>query len=102
MAYTDIYTAATSEESVLRQQIAVAMFKAAVDIINEDEGTENHYNRLAWARKVTNSNSAPVDEAEKWIWKVLENSTIQAAPTTSSDNDVTFAVNSIISYIVQQ
>ena len=102
MAFTDIYTAATSADSVLRQQIAVAMFKTAVDIINEDPSTANHYNRLAWARKVTNSNSAPVTEAEKWIWKVLENSTIQAAPTTSTDNDVQFAVNSIISYIVQQ
>jgi len=102
MAYTDIYTAATTTDSVLHQQIAVAMFKAAVDIVNEDVGTANHYNRLVWAKKVLGSNTAPVTEAQKWAWKVLENATIQAAPTESSDNDVQFAVNSIISYVVQQ
>ena len=102
MAYTDIYTAATNDASVLRKQVAVAIFQAAVDIINEDPATANHGNRLVWARRVTASNTAPVIEAERWIWKVLENATIQAATETSTDNDVQFAVNSILGYIVQQ
>jgi len=100
MAYTDIYTAATTSDHVLRKQIAVAMFSAAVDIINEAESTANHYNRLAWAKKVVSSNSAPLTEAEKWIWKVLENATIQASPAAAEDNDVQFVVNSILPYIV--
>ena len=100
MAYTDIYTAAVAEDSVLRKQIAVAMFKAAVDIINEDVSYENHYNRLVWARKILASNSAPITEAEKWIWRVLENATIQANPATATDSDVQFVINSILSYIV--
>lgn len=100
MAYTDIYTAATNEASTLRQKIAVAMFKAAVDIVNEDPSYDNHYNRLVWARKVLANNSAPVTEAERWIWRVLENTTIQADPANAVDNDVQFVVNSILSYIV--
>ena len=96
MAYTDIYTAATDDTHVLRKQVSVAIHKAAVDVINEDSGTDNHANRITWARKVTSSNMSPVTEAERWIWKVLENATIQAAPTTSTDNDVQFVVNSIV------
>jgi hypothetical protein len=102
MAYVDIYTAATAEDAVLRKQVAVGFFKAAVDIINEDPATANHYNRLAWARRVTDSNSGPMTEAARWIWKVLENVTIQAAPNEATDNDVQFVINSIIGYIVQQ
>ena len=102
MAYTDIYTAATDEAATLRKQVAVAFFKSAVDILNEDSATVNHYNRLAWARKVTDSNTAPMSEAARWIWKVLENASIQASPTTATDNDVQFVVNSILGYIVQQ
>jgi hypothetical protein len=95
MAYTDIYTAATDDTHVLRKQIAVAMQKAATDIINEDAGTANHANRLAWARRCINSNEGPIRMAERWIWKVLENATIQAAPAESTDNDVQFVVNSL-------
>lgn len=96
MAYTDIYTAATDGTHVLRKQVAVAMHSAAVDVINEDEATENHSNRLVWARRVTQGNSGPLDMAERWIWKVLENATIQASPDTATDNDVQFVVNSIV------
>ena len=77
MAFTDIYS-------------------AAGDVINEAESVENHANRLAWARKVTQGASSPVTEAERWIWSVLENATIQAAPTEATDNDVQFVVNSLV------
>ena len=96
MAYTDIHAAATDENHVLRKQTAVAIHKAAVDVVNEDAGTTNHSNRLTWARKVLGTGSGPTNEAAAWIWKVLENATIQAAPDTSSDNDVQFQVNSMV------
>jgi hypothetical protein len=102
MAYIDIYTAATAVDSVLLKQVTVALFKAAVDIIGESAGTANHANRIVWAKKVTGSADTLKSEASRWIWKVLENTTIQAAPTTSPDNDIQFAVNSILDYVVQQ
>jgi hypothetical protein len=102
MAYVDIYTAATAADSVLLKQVTVGLFKSAVDILNEDAGTANHANRVVWARKATASSEALQAEAERWVWKVLENTTIQSAPTTSPDNDIQFAVNSILDYIVQQ
>jgi hypothetical protein len=96
MAYTDIYTAATDPDHVLRKQVAVAMHDTAVDVINEDPETENHANRLVWARRTTQDNAGPVSMAERWIWKVLENATIQSDPTGATDNDVQFVVNSIV------
>lgn len=102
MAYTDIYAAAVNVSGVLMQQVTVAMFQAAVDIVNEDPSTPNHDNRLVWARKATDSVGSLQIEAQRWIWKVLENASIQAAPEASSDNDVQFVVNSIIPYIVQR
>jgi hypothetical protein len=96
MAYTDIYTAATDEAHVLRKQVAVALHKAAKDVVNESPETGNHGNRLAWARKVTQGVNAPVSESERWIWAVLENATIQASPATATDSDVQFVVNSLV------
>lgn len=96
MAYTDIYAAATDDTHVLRKQTAVAMHKAAVDVVNESPGTANHSNRLTWARKVLDSPEGPVTEAGAWIWKVLENATIQADPLNAADNDVQFVVNGMV------
>jgi hypothetical protein len=96
MAFTDIYTAATSADSTLIKQMAVAIHQAAQDVLNEDSGTENHANRLIWARRVTKSNDAPVTEAKRWVWAALENATLQAAPQTSTDNDVAFVVGGLV------
>ena len=98
MAYTDIYNAATVADHVLRKQVAVALAKAAVDIQNEDPATANHSQRLSWARKAADD---PVAWAEKAIWIVLENATIQAAPTTTTDSDVQFVVNSAVSSLMR-
>jgi hypothetical protein len=102
MAYTDIYTAATDDTHVLRKLVAVAMHKAAQDVINEDAETANHNNRLVWARKVTQGADAPVTEAARWIWAVLENATIQAAPTEAADNDVQFVVNALVNVMANR
>ncbi|MFZ5829119.1 MAG: hypothetical protein ACOY3P_03490 [Planctomycetota bacterium] len=93
MAYIDIYAAATVADHVLRQQTAVALHKAAVDILNESAATEDHAQRMAWARRVL---ADPVGWSERAIWKVLENATIQSAPAEATDNDVQFVVNSLV------
>ena len=96
MAYIDIYSAATVADHILRKQTAVALHKAAVDVMNEDPATAEHSQRMAWARRVL---ADPEGWAAKVIWKVLENATIQAAPTTTTDGDVQFMVNSLVNSI---
>ena len=96
MAYVDIYAAATDSTGTLIKQVSVAMHKAAVDVTNEDPGAANHANRLRWAETTLASNSGPVNAAQRWIWKVLENATIQANPATATDSDCQFVVNSIV------
>lgn len=96
MAYSDIYNAATVADHSLRKQIAVAIHKAAVDVGNEAENTANHANRLHWANQVLANNEGPQQMAGRWIWKVLENATIQSAPAAATDSDVQFVVNSIV------
>lgn len=98
MAYIDIYAAATDVTHSLRKQVAVALHKAAVDILNESAATEDHAQRMAWARRAL---ADPVGWAERSIWKVLENATIQAEPAAATDNDVQFVVNSIVSSLMR-
>jgi len=95
MAYVDIYDSATTPDHILRKQFSVAIHNCAVDILNEDPSTENHANRIQWAKKVTQENNSPVLEAERWVWKLLENATIQSDPLNASDNDVQFVANSL-------
>lgn len=96
MAYTDIYAAATDSDHVLRKQVTVACQKAATDILNEAPATENHAQRMQWARKVLRASGGTVAEAERMIWEVLTNASIQANPTGATDNDVQFVVNGLV------
>ena len=98
MAYIDIYGAATAADSTLKKQTSVAIAKAATDILNESDATENHNQRLSWARR---AQADPIGWADKAIWKVLENATIQSAPEAATDSDVQFVVNSIIPWMMK-
>ena len=96
--YTDIHDAATDPAHVLRKQVATALFKTAGDVMNESDATEDHPQRLAWARRVI---ADPVSWAEATIWLVLQNATIQAAPTTSTDDAVQFVTNGLVSSLMK-
>jgi hypothetical protein len=98
MAYTDIYTAATDAAHILRKQVAIGLYKAAIDIMNESASTADHAQRVAWSRRVI---SDPLGWSEKAIWKVLENPTIKASPTTALDSDVQFVCNSLVSSLMK-
>ena len=93
MAYVDIYDAATVADSTLRKKIAVALHKAASDIAVESPATENHSQRLAWARDVFKN---PVAWSERVVWIVMQNATVAANPGAATDNDVQFVINSNI------
>lgn len=98
MAYVDIYGAATVSDSTLRQKVAVGLYKAAIDVLNEAPETEDHSQRMAWARRVI---ADPLGWAAKAIWKVLENATIQADPTAATDSDVQFVCNALVASLMK-
>lgn len=95
MAYVDLYNTLIGDvgDEVLWRQAFVAVLKAAADIRNEDVGTSNHTNRLLWAQEVEQDPAAKVREMK---YRIMENATIQAAPTSATDNDVQFVINSLI------
>ena len=97
MTYSDIYDQAVAESTALKKKTAVALHKAAVDIINEDTGTALHNDRLTLANRIVGN---PVAWADKVIWKVMENATIAADPAAATDSDVQFVVNSLINTIL--
>ena len=79
----------------LRNRIVAACWIAAEGIRNEDAATENHANRLAWARRVF---ADPGDGPDllKVFRAVLMNSTIRAAGEAATDNDIQSAVNGLV------
>lgn len=77
----------------LKNRVASAIAKAAQDVLNEDPGTTNHANRVIWA------NSALLDArsvAERMMWGVVGNATIQTSGEASTDNDIQFVINGLI------
>jgi len=77
----------------LRNRVAAAVAKAAMDVLNEDSGTTNHANRVIWAKDaLVNADSV----ATRMMWGVLGNATIQSNGEASSDNDVQYVVNGLI------
>lgn len=98
-AYTTIYGAATDAAGNLVKQVAVAINQAATNVLNEDPGSvPNHGQRLEWAQRIKNVEGGlgPVDAAKRWIWSVLENTTIAADPVSALDTDVQFVVNGLV------
>lgn len=101
-AYTTSYSIRYQIPS-LQQQMEVATVTAAEDIQNEDAGTADHANRLAWANWVAKNSSVA------WLafsWPVSLNATIQASVEADSsgssvkDSDVQFCVNSNLTAVI--
>jgi hypothetical protein len=100
--YTASYAARYRIPSLL-EQIEVAAIKAATDIFNEDPGTADHANRMAWANFVNKSSPTVV---ASFAWPVAMNPSIQAAiaadpsGSTVTDNDVQFVVNANLDAVI--
>ena len=86
---------ATVADHVLWKQCYVAIIDAANDIRNEAENYTNHANRLKWALEAEQDAEEKVNEMK---YRVLQNASIAVAPTTSSDSDVQWVINSLIDY----
>jgi hypothetical protein len=99
MTLAEVYSWATdtTRNATLKQQIASALAVAAVNVLAESGNTDYHLLRAAWAKSVLASSDAPLELANKYIWGVLGNPSIQASLESSgavSDSDLQFTVNS--------
>jgi hypothetical protein len=94
MAYTNIYNLRYNTTSVLKAKVTVALAKAAFDILNEDPATNNHAQRIKWARRTLTSDTRLI--ADEVMWAVLSNATIAAAGDAALDTDVQFVVNGLV------
>ena len=92
---TDIYNLRGS--GALKARVTAAIAKAAQDIINEAPDTASHAARLVWAKE---SLLHADDAAEKMMWAVVGNASIQATGEACTDNDVQFVVNSNVNQFI--
>lgn len=87
----------------LQQQAEFAVVTAADQIKNEDPGTPDHANRVAWAAYIDTSSAAGY---WAFMWPLAMNPSIQAAVTADpsgasvTDNDVQFVVNSNLDFVI--
>lgn len=85
-----------SQDTDLRQRIAVALAAAAVDVMAEDDATEGHAARKAWALTVLpDAHGAAV----RYAPAVMTNPSLAAQsadPSKISDSDLQFTVNSLV------
>ncbi len=78
-------------DSGLRNKVTTALARRAQVILGEDAQTENHANRLIWAKRILAGETQ--SEAEKFMWPIIGLGTISSA---SSDNDLLWAVDQFI------
>ena len=74
---------------LLRQRFRAARIKAAWNVVNEDAQTANHAARLVWAGKILANYETDLDVEYRWF---CSNSTVQASPNTTTDNDLDYVV----------
>ncbi len=92
MTYSAIYAAST--DTTFQGRCAVALWKAAQDILAEDAQTPNHAQRVNWARTAL-AGRLEITPQQLAV-QVLRNPTIAADPAAASDGDLQFQVNSIL------
>lgn len=73
-----------------------AVLNAANAIVNEDPGTANHANRLAWAQAALASRDGLTAATDEMFVGVCSNATIQMTGNDATDNDIQFVVNSLV------
>lgn len=96
MSYTTIAAAATDVSFQGRCQVATWI--AAGDIISESAGTTNHVRRLDWAHLVMEDRTNIT--GKQLAMQVLRNSTIAAGPSSATDGDIQFQVNSVLDNLI--
>lgn len=92
MALIDIHSLIVGKPE-LYQRFLAARVEACWNVLNEDPGTTNHADRLAWSESILDDYE---DHAQREWTRFLSNTTIQTSGSASTDNDIQFVVNSML------
>jgi hypothetical protein len=93
-----IYNCWAGENGLLRAKFIGGCLKAAYAILNEDAGTANHTNRLAWANAVMFGTQAEVEAKamQHLRYGIVSNATLQSVGGEATTNDVEYIIASQI------
>jgi len=90
----DTYNLATGTDgSILLAKCTAAVAKTAQAILSEPPQTQNHSNRLRWAKAALVD---PSSEAKRMLWAVLGNPTVQANGASTPDSDLEWVVGQLV------
>ncbi len=92
ISYTDLYNAVNAAN--FQSRCWVAVWKAAQDIVNEDQSVFGHTQRYDWAIKVLRDELNIT--GRQLAIQVCRNPTIANDPIAAADGDIQFQINSII------
>lgn len=88
--FSEIYSIRYDNDD-LKKKTTAAVAKVAMYIITtESESTPNHAERVAWAN---NALSNTPMAAEKMMWAIAQNNTINADPAGATDSDIEYVVS---------
>lgn len=86
---------ALTENGTFQRRLQMALWIAAVDVLNEDAGTTNHTARATWAGKALKG-PQDSDVLRRVSIRCSANASIGAAGEQASDSDIQFVVNSLV------
>lgn len=82
--------------TILRNRLAAALAKAAEIVRTENAVTANHAARFEWAIGLLLDHNKPETEAQRSMWLLLQNATVQSAGEAATDNDLDFVAQSVL------
>ena len=92
-----LYNVRTSREE-LRQKAGAAFLEIAYAILSESDTTENHANRVVWARRMITTDIA--DLAFGCLGWVLRDSDVQESGGAATDEQIRAAAAAAMPYVV--
>jgi hypothetical protein len=86
----------------IQARFLAACLKLARIVIDEDPGTDNHADRLAWANQVAAGDEGVVIEKARQMtrYSLAMNTTLQASGNATSDSDIEWMVSTYLDAIV--
>jgi hypothetical protein len=92
--YSEIFNL-WATDSVLKNKVIVSCVTSAQTIFNEAVGVTNHAERLVWANKVL---ANPTNEAQRMLWGVCLNSTVQTSGAGIADASLQTVVDGLVNF----
>lgn len=86
---------ALTENGTFQRRLNMALWIAAVDVLNENAGTANHAARVVWARRALKG-PQDADVIRRVSIRCSANASIGAAGEQATDSDIQFVVNSLV------